>query len=61
MPDYYYIPGTNIINPEIQNLLDSLEQFEEEVPTVEIIDVPDLSGNIFSVDVVDELEQRFLL
>jgi hypothetical protein len=57
MPDYYYIPGTNIINPEIQNLLDSLEQFEEEVPTVEIIDVPDLSGNIFSVDVVDELEK----
>ncbi len=53
MSSYYYIPGTNIINPDIQNIIDSFSQFEN-IPSFQLIDEPDLSSNLFTQDIVDQ-------
>ena len=56
MSSYYYIPGTNIINPEIQNIIDSFSQLEN-IPTFELntqSDI-DISSNLFTLSVFGNL------
>lgn len=55
MPSYYYIPGTNIINPDIKNIIDSLSQLEN-IPSFELTTQPDLSSNLFTEDIADQFD-----
>lgn len=53
MSSYYYIPGTNIINPDIQNIIDSFSQIEN-IPSFELTTLPDISSNLFTQDIADQ-------
>ena len=55
MSSYYYIPGTNIVNPDIQNIIDSFSQFEN-IPSFELTTQPDISSNLFTQDIVDQFD-----
>ena len=57
MSSYYYIPGTNIINPEIQNIIDSFSQLEN-IPTFELNTQSeiDISSNLFTQDIADQFD-----
>lgn len=55
MSSYYYIPGTNIVNPDVQNIIDSFSQFEN-IPSFQLTTQPDLSSNLFTQDIADQFD-----